>query len=64
MMSETTICALATSGSGAISVIRVSGPDAIWNGTALTAIALEVTAVIVIIALTFYAQARKNDYVH
>ncbi len=28
-MSETTICALATSGSGAISVIRVSGMDAI-----------------------------------
>ncbi len=42
----------------------VSGPDAMWNGTALTAIALEVTAVIVIIALTFYAQARKSDYVH
>ena len=29
MRSESTICALATPGSGAISVIRISGPDAI-----------------------------------
>ena len=27
MISETTICAIATSGQGAIAVIRVSGPD-------------------------------------
>ena len=31
MISDTTICALATSGSGALAIIRISGPDTITN---------------------------------
>lgn len=40
----------------------VTGPVAVWNNTSLTALSLEVAAVFVIIALTFYAQGKKNDY--
>lgn len=41
---------------------HIAGPTAVWNNTATTAIALEAIAVIALIALTFYAQSRKNDY--
>lgn len=42
--------------------VHMEGPVAVWNGTALTMISLEALAILIIIALTFFAQARKNDY--
>jgi len=41
---------------------HVAGPAAVWNNTVTTAIALEAIAVVALIALTFFAQSRKNDY--
>jgi len=40
----------------------IEGPVAVWNSTALTALSLEALAIVVLIALTFYAQSKKHDY--
>lgn len=42
--------------------VHMDGPVAVWNSTALTIVGLEALAILVIIALTFYAQGKKNDY--
>lgn len=41
---------------------HISGPAAVWNSTAVTAIVLEAAAVVTLIALTYYMQSRKHDY--
>jgi len=41
---------------------HIAGPTAVWNGTAVTAIVLEVLIIFLLIAITFFAQSRKHDY--
>ena len=41
---------------------HMEGSVAVWNNTALTFIGLEIVAITLFLALTFYAQARKRDY--
>lgn len=52
-----------------ISIVRIpaigahiEGPEAVWNGTALTIIGAEVAIVAALIAITYLAQSRKRDF--
>jgi ABC-type Na+ efflux pump permease subunit len=40
-----------------------SSPVAIWNGPVLTILFGEIAAIVVILALTFYLQSRKRDFI-
>ena len=42
---------------------NAQSPVAIWNSAVTTAMSLEVLALLIIVALTFFAQSRKHDYV-
>ena len=41
---------------------NLQSPVAVWNSTVMTAISLEVVVLAIIVALTFFAQSRKHDY--
>ena len=41
----------------------LGGPTPIWNPTALTVLGSEFAAIAVILAITFYLQSRKKDFV-
>lgn len=41
---------------------HMDGAVAVWNSTALTFVGLELLAITFFLALTFFAQARKRDY--
>lgn len=41
----------------------IEGSKAIWNSTALTIIGIEILVAILIIAITFYLQSRKKDFI-
>ena len=41
---------------------HIEGSVAVWNSTTGIALGLEVLAIATFVALTFYAQSRKNDY--
>ncbi len=41
----------------------VKGPVAVWNGTALTVLAVEIAAIVILIVVTYLLQARKREFI-
>lgn len=42
---------------------HLKGPVAVWSGTALTFVAVELLLAVVIVLATFYFQSRKKDFI-
>ncbi len=40
----------------------ISGPQAIWNSTAITILAIEFASILLVVLITFYLQSRKTDF--
>ena len=40
----------------------INGPEAVWNGTALTVIAVQLGLIAAFIGMTFYLQSRKTEF--
>jgi hypothetical protein len=41
----------------------IGGPQAIWNGTSLGILAIELVVIVVLLVVTYHLQSRKRDFV-